>query len=265
MSLTKHPAGGYAFLPGIAPYSCGVVAQPGFEIVHVILQRPVPWREGFDRIAAQLEASGRPRTALCSVSLRSPLPFTFAGFAEFNRTYAAVLQEWGVFVDGVNPIARTNIAPIHAAPAAPALYGFGFTMPLSAPQRDQPAATAAAAPQWPTFVVAGAGELPEGVLQADAIVARGDCSPAGVTAKARFVMNLMQQRLTGLGVGWADVTQANIYTVHPVTPFLPELLQQLGPASIHGATWHYSRPPIQEIEFEMDLRGTVHELRLPST
>ena len=27
----------------------------------------------------------------------------------------------------------------------------------------------------------------------------------------------------------------------------------------HGLTWHYSRPPIESIEYEMDLRGCVTE------
>ena len=38
MSLTDHPTGNYRFLPGIAPYSCGVVSSPAFEIVQVTFQ-----------------------------------------------------------------------------------------------------------------------------------------------------------------------------------------------------------------------------------
>ena len=37
MALIDHPTGNYRFLPGIAPYSCGVVSAPGYEIAHVIL------------------------------------------------------------------------------------------------------------------------------------------------------------------------------------------------------------------------------------
>ncbi len=56
MPLIDHPLGNYRFLPGIAPYSCGVVSVPGFEIVHVTFQRPVPYRDGFERIAQHLAA-----------------------------------------------------------------------------------------------------------------------------------------------------------------------------------------------------------------
>ena len=47
MPLTDHPLGDYRFLPGIAPYSCGVVSAPGFEIAHVTLHGPVPYLQGF--------------------------------------------------------------------------------------------------------------------------------------------------------------------------------------------------------------------------
>src|SRR6478735_7283259 len=33
MPLIHHSTGCYRFLPGIAPYSCGVVSSPGYEIV----------------------------------------------------------------------------------------------------------------------------------------------------------------------------------------------------------------------------------------
>ncbi len=248
MPLTDHPSGNYRFLPGIAPYSCGVVSSPGFEIVHVTLQRPVAYREGFEAIATYLAAESRPKSALCAVELRSPRPFSFQGFAEFNAEYAAILQRWGIFVDGVNPVARTNVAPVVNPPAEPVLSGFSFTR-LSC--SDSP----------PTFVVAGAGELPEGILSREGIVALGDISPAGLLIKARFVMDLMETRLRGLGADWRLVTTVNVYTAHSLTPLLPEiLLGRIGPASMHGTTWHFSRPPIAEIEYEMDVRGTRTEL-----
>lgn len=127
MSLIDHPTGNYRFLPGIAPYSCGVVAAPGFEIVHVTLARPVPYRVGFARIEQFLSDAKRPRASLCAIELRSPRPFTFAGFAKFNAEYAAILQEWGLFVDEKNPVARTNVAPELHPPTEPVLYGFSYT------------------------------------------------------------------------------------------------------------------------------------------
>lgn len=248
MPLTEHPTGNYRFLPGIAPYSCGVAAAPGFEIVHVTLQQPLPYRTGFERISAFLAEQQRPQAALCAIELRSPRPYTFQGFRDFNAGYADILRSWGVFVNGVNPVARTNVAPVVRPPSEPLLYGFSFTRACGA--------------DWPlTFVVAGGGELPEGVLERAGIVALGDASARGLEIKARFVMDLMEQRLRGLGGDWPLVNATNVYTAHPIAPLLPEvLLGRMGPAAQHGVRWHFTRPPIEEIEYEMDLRGVRTEL-----
>ena len=250
MPLTDHPVGNYRFMPGIAPYSCGVVSVPGYEIVHVTFQKPVPYRLGFEKISQFLESRGRPKTSLCAIELRSPKPFTFAGFAAFNAEYAEILKDWGVFVNGVNPVARTNIAPVVCPPSEPSLYAFSFSAPCP---KDQPT----------TFVVAGAGELPEGVLAREGIVALGDTTDQGLRTKAKFVMDLMEARLHGLGVDWSSVNVADVYTAHSLTPLLPEIvLGRIGASSIHGVLWHYSRPPIEEIEYEMDVRGTRTDLHL---
>jgi hypothetical protein len=249
MRLVDHPTGNYRFLPGIAPYSCGAISSPGFEIVDVTFQQPVAYRTGFERIAGMLAEQGRPRTALCGVSLRSPRPYSFRGFAEFNVEYTAILDSWGVFVDGTNPVARTNVAPVVGPPGEPALYGFSFTKPCPG---HLP----------PTGVVAGAGELPEGILAREQIVALGDTSSAGLVIKARFVMGLMENRLRGLGLAWPMVTTANVYTAHSIIELMPAvLLERMGAAAMHGIHWDFSRPPIEEIEFEMDLHCTRTELR----
>ena len=250
MPLTDHPEGNYRFLPGIAPYSCGAVSVPGFEIVHAVFQQPLPYRAGFERIAGHLAAAARPKAALCGVELRSPAPFSFPGFASFNGEYAAILKAWGLFVNGINPVARTNVAPVIGPPGEPVLYAFSYTRPC-------------ANPQPPTFVVAGAGELPEGILAAESIVALGDTSPNGMTTKAAFVMDLMENRLLGLGADWPLVTAIDVYTVHSIDSILPDVvLQRAGVAGTHGVRWHYTRPPIADIEFEMDLRGTRTEMHL---
>ena len=251
MPLTDHPGGDYRFLPGIAPYSCGVVSAPGFEVVHVTLHRPVPYRDGdSDEIERYLASEGRPRAALCGVELRSPRPFTFEGFSEFNAGYARILEGWGLFVDGENPVARTNVAPEVDPPGEPVLYGFSYSRPCD-PSLP------------PTFVVAGAGELPEGVLEAKGIVRAGDTTPEGVAVKATYVMGLMEDRLRGLGADWTGVTAIDIYTVHPIVHLLPQVvLGRVGAAGTHGVRWFFSRPPIEGIEYEMDVRGVRTELRI---
>lgn len=239
------PSGQYRFLPGIAPYSSGVVAMPGHQVIHVTLRAPVPWRDGFALIDHHLRDAQRPRAALCAIALRSPKPFTFEGFAEFNAGYRAVLETWGLLVDGANPIARTNVAPLVTAPAEPSLYGFAYTVPGAAPR--------------PTFVVAGSGEVIE--LAAERIVRRGEISPDAIREKAAFVMGVMQHRLRGLGADWGDVTAIDVYTPHPIEPFVRDvLLGVAGPAAIHGVRWYPSHPPIIGLEYEMDMRGVAREL-----
>jgi len=242
--LLSNSRGGYSFLRGGSAYSAGVVAAPGFTIEHVCLARVVPWKAGFELVDAHLRAAGRPRAALCAIALRSPAPFSFAGFREFNAGYVDALMSWDVLVDGINPVARTNVAPAVDPPSEPSLYSFSYTVPASG------AAT--------SFVVSGAGELPEGAAGPDDVVRRGETSPDALADKARCVLGLVEARLRGLGASWSQVTVTNIYTVHDVNALLAvEILPRIGPAAQHGVTWHYARPPIVSIEYEMDLFGGV--------
>jgi len=247
LMLVENKRGNYYFLKGIAPYSAGVTAEAGFEIVHVRLSRYVPLRAGFHTVEAHLRKAGRPCQAICGMELRSPKPFSFTGFNEFNAGYVDVLKQWDLLVDGMNPIARTNVAPAVNPPAEPTLYGFSYTVRSNAKRK--------------TFVVAGAGELPEGSLDPNDVVRPGESSPAAIQEKMRFVIGLMENRLKGLTVSWNDVTVSEIYSVHDIHPFLKtELLERQEESGAHGLTWHYSQPPIESIEYEMDLRGCATEL-----
>lgn len=241
--LLEFPDGGYRFLRGVAPYSAGVIAAPGFEIERVRFAAPVPIDEGFRRIRQHLESVGRPPAAFCACELRSPAPFTEAGFAEFNGGYVGVLERWGLVKSGLNPVARSNVCPEADRPAVPVFYAFSYTVPGE--RRG--------------FVVAGCGEVPEGKGNyRDHIVRRGDVSQDGLRAKAAWVLGEQERRLRGLGVGWADVTATQLYTVHPVFPWIGDELATRG-ALKGGLTWHYTRPPVVDIDFEMDCRGVVRE------
>ncbi|MSO23020.1 MAG: RidA family protein [Acidobacteria bacterium] len=247
--LVENKRGGYSFLKGISPYSAGAVAQPGFAIEHARLRAPLGVAAGFAAMDAHLKSFSRPRTALCAIELRSPQPFTFQGFSDFNAGYVGILKSWDLLQEGLNPIARTNVAPEISPPEEPSLFGFSYTV-VSADAK-------------PSFVVAGAGELPEGSLGPHDVVRKGETSNEALQEKARFVMNLMDGRLHGLGVRWADVTQANLYTVHPFFPWLnSEILSKMGSAQLQGVHWYLTRPPIVSIEFEMDLRGVAREMMI---
>jgi hypothetical protein len=241
--------GNYRYLPGIAPFSSGAVADPGYQIVHATLRRPLPYRKGFDLIDAHLSAEGRPRQTLCAIELRIAEPLTGEGFDAFNAGYRALLTEWDILLDGENPIPRTNVAPVVGAPAEPSLYGFAYTLP--------------GGPDAPTFVVAGSGETRERSLDAKGLVRFGETSPAAMREKAAFVVGVMRERLHGLGADWPDVTAINVYTKYPIESFLSDvILRAVGAAAIHGIHWHLSGPPVKDIEFEMDMRGVARRLWL---
>src|SRR6266567_3654070 len=153
--------GGYRFIPGVFPYSGGVAALPGHAIERVRFHTPVPLAEGFAKIRKILAARGQPLTALCACELRSPAPFTEAGFPAFNKVYVGVLAE-------------------------------------------------------------------------------------------------MERRLSALGFAWHDTTATQVYTVHDLHPVLAEEIVRRGAARA-GLTWHFARPPVIELEYEMDCRGVRHE------
>ena len=242
--LIHFPEGGYVFLKGGFPYSQGVKATQGYSIERVRFAQALPVAQGFAAIDAQLSAVGRPRTALCAAELRSPAPLTMAGFKTFNQGYVEVLTRWNLFRDGLNPVARSNVAPQFAPPAEPCFYAFCYSVPAKNPGMN--------------FVVAGSGEWPEGGNYPDDIAARGDVSSTGLLAKARFVLGKMQDRLAGLGASWREASAVQVYTVHDIHRLLAgEILPRAGNGA--GLTWHYCRPPIEELEFEMDLRGVAVE------
>jgi hypothetical protein len=246
--LRDGPDPSYRFLPGIRAFSSGVVAVAGWEIVHATLGSPVPWRDGFTRIERHLRDAGRPRTALCGIELRSPAPFTFDGFAAFNEGYRTVLSEWKILVADDNPIPRTNVAPVVAAPAEPSLYAFAYTVQGATPT--------------PTFIVAGAGEMRDRAQGRAGIVRVGETSADAMREKARFVMAIMRERLSALGGEWSRVTVIDVYTAQPLHELIGEVLTPAGATAIHGVRWFPSRPPIQGLEFEVDLRGVGREVVL---
>ncbi|MDH3318873.1 MAG: hypothetical protein OEO84_04195 [Betaproteobacteria bacterium] len=233
--------GGYDFLEGVFPYSQGVIARAGFALERARFQRPLPLAQGFAAIEAHLASLGRPRTALCAAELRSPRPFTFGGFREFNRGYVEVLETWGLVRDGLNPVARSNVAPEVAPPAEPGFHAFCYTVPAKDTSRS--------------FVVAGSGEWPEGGRFPEDIVARGDLSPAGLRRKAHWVLDMMAARLAGLGARWSEASATQVYTVHDFHPLVANIAARAGA----GLEWNYCRPPIEEIEFEMDVRRVTME------
>lgn len=250
MSTKDFIPGGYRYVPGVFQYSAGVAALDGYEIERVRFKDPVPLKAGFERIKEIIEGSGRPLTSFCACELRSPAPFTEEGFKAFNEIYAGTLKDWGLFATGDNPVARSNVCPEIAPPAEPSFHAFSFA-------RE-------AAGAGPSFVVAGSGEAPEGKdSYGGHAVAPGDTSPSGLRQKARWVLGEMERRMAALGTDWRATTAVQVYTVHDLHPFLAEEIVQRG-AARHGLTWHFNRPPLISLDYEMDCRGVALERVVPA-
>jgi hypothetical protein len=109
-------------------------------------------------------------------------------------------------------------------------------------------------------VIAGSAEAPEAPgPYAERTVRLGDRTPEGLREKARFVLDAMETRMVALGVAWRDALAAQVYTVFDLHPFLAEEIVGRGAAD-HGLTWHYARPPVTCLDFEMDVRAVPTEL-----
>ena len=239
--------GGYRFIKAVFQYSGGVAAMPGYRIRRVRFARPLPLASGFARIEQILQTAGRPLTAFCQCELRSPAPFTEQSFCAFNESYVDTLKRWAIFDGTTNPVARSNVCPAADPPPEPSFFAFSYTE--------------AAADTASGFVISGSAEAPEGRANyRDHIVRLGDTSAAGLREKARFVLGEMERRMAAVGATWRDTTAVQLYSVHDIHPLFADELVKRG-AARHGLTWHFNRPPVVNLEYEMDCRR-VHVERV---
>ena len=236
--------GNYRFIGHAFQYSGGVEALPGYAVERVRFSRPLKLAEGFAAAEAHMARLGRPPSAFCACELRSPGQFTDQGFIDFNRHYVQQLAAWGIFHDEINPVARSNVCPEIDPPSEPSFYAFSYTVPGGAGG----------------FVIAGSGEAggAEGPY-GPRIVRLGDTSPEGMREKARFVLGAMEQRMAALDKDWADVTETQLYTIFDIHAHFANEFIRRG-AAPGGLTWHYARPPVQGLDYEVDVRGVSREL-----
>ena len=145
-------------------------------------------------------------------------------------------------------MARTNVCPEHDKPPSSSLYAFSYTVPARS--------------GLGSFIVAGGGEAPEGQgPYRNLIVRLGETSIDAMREKVRFVMAEMQRRLAALGFGWQDAISTQAYTVRDIGALGADELVKHG-AVPGGLEWHYCRPPIVDLEYEMDVRGAASEIVL---
>src|SRR4029079_16317987 len=113
-----------------------------------------------------------------------------------------------------------------------------------------------------SFITAGGGELRDGTTRfEDRIVRFRDTSIDGLRDKMRHVMKEMERRLSLLGFSWADTLSTQVYTVHDIGSLIEDEIVRRG-ATPGGLTWHLCRPPVINVEYEMDVRGTAFERRI---
>jgi hypothetical protein len=229
MEVVTGPAG-YRFLsrPG-RPFSAGVAAEVGFEIVRVQFDplRPLE-RGGYEAMESAVTDSGRPPAALCAVELRSPEPFTPAGFEEFNRGYVARLERWGLRQGESMAPARTNVAPESSPPSEVSVAAVCFT-------RVARAGTARC------FVISGEADDP---------------AVSGLREKWDAIHRELERRLEALGVGWDDASEVALYAPAGSLGAL---------CAIPGLVESYrdrlvvveSRPPVDIYTLEVDVRSVL--------
>jgi hypothetical protein len=240
------PAGNYRFIPAVFQYSSGAAASSGFEIERLRFDSLLPLAEGFAQVAKYIQAAGRPLTSFCACELRSPAAFTEDGFLKFNQHYVKTLAEWGLFDGTTNPVARSNVCPEIDPPTEPSFYAFSFTRPARG--------------ATPSFVIAGGAESRDGAgSYIERTVRYRDLSPDGVREKVHFTVGEMERRLGAFGFGWKDTTAVQAYTVHDFHPVIADALVRRG-ATQSGLTWHFARPPVIDLEYELACRRVMREM-----
>jgi hypothetical protein len=241
----EFPAGNYRFIPAVFQYSSGAAANPGYEVERVQFDRLLPLAQGFAQAARYIQAAGRPLTSFCACELRSPAAFTEDGFRTFNEHYVKTLAEWGLFDGSANPVARSNVCPEIDPPAEPSFFAFSFT-------RSSQSTT-------PSYVISGGAEARGGSgSYPERIVRYRDLSSDGLREKVRFTVGEMENRLSAFGFTWKDTTAVQAYTVHDFHPFMSDELARRG-AARSGVSWHFARPPVIDLEYEMDCRRVMRE------
>ncbi len=248
MQSTDFATGGYAYLPGGAfPFSNGVRALPGYFLTRVRLRQRPSLDDGLAMAAAWLRSVNRPPAALALCELRSPAALPRSGFAGANEIYTALLAKYGFGAPGSFPVGRSNVAPRIDAPTQSSLHAFSYASPV----------TSATEPGGRDFIISGKAELSESPPR---IIAEGDVTARGLRAKAEYVIEDLRLRTAALGARWSDITGCQLYTVHSLDSVLDLLADPVLCAA--GISYIPAFPPVQLLEFEVDVRGVSVELTL---
>jgi hypothetical protein len=223
------------------------MADPGFEVVRAVFEKPVPLSEGFEAIQRELHSCGRPVQALCGIELRGAAPYPNRPlFMDFNSKYVERLKNLDLLVDGLVPITRANLAVYDCSVTEQCVYAFLFIVPSKMHRL--------------TFATSAVADLRTDADGSVQNIAAGDVSLAGLTEKVSYVVHAVDGKLKEIGASWGLSTQIRIYTVRQIGALIPEIILPLvGSGAHHGITWHYVYPPVVGMELELDVRGVLRE------
>ena len=232
MKLIHNLEGGYGFLaaPG-RPFSGGIVTDAGFGVVRARFEPPLPLEQGLAAARDLVQAAGRSVRAIAGIELRIPQALTPAEFDSFNNRYTSLLEKLGLKVDGLNPAARTNVAPIDGGISEPSIYAFCYSYPEGLDR--------------PSFVVSGIPETEQGTP----------------VAMLNSIVKTVRGRLEELGVSWEHATATHLYgDAATVSQILDSPSILAGNGALRGIHWFPSNPPIQGLQLEVDVRSTFREV-----
>jgi hypothetical protein len=133
-------------------------------------------------------------------------------------------------------------------PAEPVMHAFSYTVPVRGNATRG------------TFITSGGGEARGGTAAySERIVRLNDTSPEGLREKVVFVVAEMERRLALLGFSWKNAVSTQAYTAQNIGHLVGEAIAARG-ACAGGLEWHYARPPVIGLEYEMDVRGAAREI-----
>ena len=236
-------AGNYRFIPAVFQYSSGAAASSGFEIERVRFDSLVPLAEGFAAVAKYI--AGRGTAADLVLRLRVAL----AGgvhrgwLSRFNQHYVKTLAEWGLF-DGTDQSRRAQQCLPGDRPAQRAVV----LRVLVHPAEQRHVADLRHCRRR------GSARRHRQLSRADRALPRSQ--PGRVEGEGRFTVrrNGAPARRVRFRLerhhGGAGLHRAR---------FSSGCRRRTGApgATRSGLTWHFARPPVVDLEFEMDCRRVI--------
>jgi hypothetical protein len=240
--MLKHPTGGYGYLESTLSFaSAGVVSLPGFAIERLVLPAPIPLAEGFARVAGYLDSVGRPLDALCGLELRIPEMMQWEAFSQLNAAYVAQLADWGLVIDGVPPLTRTNVSPGRAVVAEASLYAASYTVPSERGASG--------------LVISGIPEIPPGASYPSGVLRPGETSGDALAAKVACAVDAVATYIRELGQEWTGRADVHVYSEHDEVPALVlDALALRDVVPVHGLVVHRVATPVPDLELEIDVR-----------